>query len=330
MRKYIMIFIIITFVCSIFSGMVFAEKESWPSKISIGAGPHGSGFYMGSSTLAKIINEKFKGLVAGTVEVTGAARHNLKLIQAGQIEIGMSTPDAAWEAWYGKGFAEGEDPYNKVRGMLPGWAGVFQMTTLAKSNINNIKDFDGKPFSCGSKGSSAEAVSRRIFEVFGIKPKLMNLPGADSVRAVRDGLVAGCTNGWPNPAVMQLDITHEVKIVTLDEEQSKKFAEAYPQYIWGMVIPKGTYKLHKEDLTNVCLYNSFYCSKDLPEDMVYEILKVYFQNEKIVEEMWPRMVNGSKIDNIKYLNIPLHPGAVRYAREHGMEVPEDLIPPEMK
>jgi hypothetical protein len=33
---------------------------------------------------------------------------------------------------------------------------------------------------------------------------------------------------------------------------------------------------------------------------------------------------------MKGLGIPLHPGAVKYWKEKGMDIPAELIPPEMK
>jgi len=312
-----------------------AEEKSWPTQISIGAGTQGAAAYMACSAWAKIFNEEFAGKVYFTVEVTAASVHNLRLIQSDQVELGLSAPNAAWEAYNGKGFVEeeGDKPYDKIRGMIPGYGGIWQIYTLAKSNINNIRYFEGKSFSGLSADSLSNLTAKRIFGLFNINVNILNMSMGDSIRALQDGLVVGGLCGWPNPSLSQLDVTNPVKVVVLDEEQSKKFKAAYPQYVWGLTMPKETYRLQDADISTLSYYNNLYCSKDLPEDMVYEMIKRYYkkENEKIVESIWPQMVEGSKPENIIiFMNTPLHPGAVRYYKEQGIEIPENLMPPELK
>ena len=65
---------------------------------------------------------------------------------------------------------------------------------------------------------------------------------------------------------------------------------------------------------------------DLPDDLVYQLVKAVFQNQ-------PRLVKANSaardalpqnVDKDTFL--PFHPGAVRYYREIGVKIPDSLVP----
>lgn len=73
--------------------------------------------------------------------------------------------------------------------------------------------------------------------------------------------------------------------------------------------------------------------KDLSEQAVYDMMVVGLDPDNL-----PDLSNihhnlstiGPYLSQMSSFTVPLHPGAVRYYRDHGVEVPEALIPPEMK
>jgi len=129
--------------------------------------------------------------------------------------------------------------------------------------------------------------------------------------------------------VTELEATHEVKIVTMNEEQKKIFHEKYPQYVW-LDIPPGYYKCTPDGAHNVGLYNMICVRADLPEDFVYELTKAMYENIGDISRAWAQMGEGMALENIGYATAPYHPGAYRYFKEQGIDVPGELIPPEMR
>ena len=90
------------------------------------------------------------------------------------------------------------------------------------------------------------------------------------------------------------------------------------------VIPAGAYKGVTKDVTTVGYSGGFYCSKDLPEDLVYRITKALWENVERFVEVAPVSYKGQiKIENaLRGTVLPLHPGALKFYREKGLQIPK--------
>ncbi|WP_158735923.1 TAXI family TRAP transporter solute-binding subunit [Alteribacillus sp. YIM 98480] len=292
---------------------------------SIGAGTTGGGFHTGGTALSNVLNENMDKMET-VVEVTGSSKDNVQLMQGGEIELGLSSTEVAWEAFNGEFSLEGME-HDKLRTLLPGWPGVYMFVTLADSEIKTIEDLDGKSYSAGPKGSANEIFAERVFDTFDIEPDVVNLPTSDAANALKDGTVDGFSIAWPSSAVTELETSHEVKIVTLSEEEKQTFLDNNPPYLW-LDIPEDAYNAASKGIENFGLYNLFIVSSDIPEETVYEILKTVYENTDTIEQVWPQMAEGMTIENVDQTTIPYHKGAVKFFEEQGADIPEELIPPE--
>jgi uncharacterized protein len=292
---------------------------------SIGAGGAGGGFHSGGTALSTVLNNNMDNMET-VVEVTGASKDNVQLLQAGEVEIGLSSTEIAWEAYNGKFTFDGK-PHDKLRTLFPGWPGVYMFVTLKDSGIDSIHDLDGKKYSSGPKGSSNEVYADRVFKTFGIEPDIVNLPTSDAANALKDGTIDGFSIAWPSSAVTELETSFDVKIVLLGEEDQQKFLDNNPPYVW-LDIPAGAYDAVPNGAESFGLYNLFLVSSDIPEDKVYEIVKAAYENTEHIKQVWPQMADGMSTEFVDKTTIPYHPGAVKYFEEQGVEIPKDLLPPE--
>ncbi|MPZ24792.1 MAG: C4-dicarboxylate ABC transporter substrate-binding protein, partial [Dehalococcoidia bacterium] len=66
-------------------------------------------------------------------------------------------------------------------------------------------------------------------------------------------------------------------------------------------------------------------SQDLDEEFVYDVTRVLHENVDALASGHP---SGGDLapENIEQALCPLHPGAMRYFEEEGIEVPEDMQP----
>lgn len=308
------------------SGTSESGKEE-SLKYSIAAGTTGGGFHTGGTALSTVLNDKMSNMKS-VVEVTGSSMDNVMLIQAGETEIGLSSTEIAWEAYNGEYTFKGKK-HDKLRTLFPGWPGVYMFVTLEDTGIETIEDLNGKKYSSGPKGSANEVYAERIFNTFGIKPNIVNLPTSDAGNALKDGTIDGFSIAWPSSAVTELETSHKVKILTVNEKQKQEFLDNNPPYVW-LEIPPGTYKALPDGAESFGLYNLFLVNSDIDEETVYNILKTTYENTDNIKQVWPQMAEGMKVENIDKTTIPYHPGAVKFFKEQGVEVPEDLLPPEMK
>lgn len=331
LKKILYIFCI-SIVCLFFSISSLAQQEDWPKNLSIGSASIGGGFYMMASALSKVINDKIPG-VNSTVEITGAGEANVTLLKAKEIDIGCSNSVATWESFNMKGWAEGNpEKVNKdIRAVFNGYPAQYIFTTLKKYGINNLSDFEGKVFSVLTKGSGTNLMAKRCFEVLGINIKAVYLSPSDSAASLKDGVISGFALGWPNPTQTLLEAEHEVVIVTPNDEEIKKILAVWPQYSI-IDIPGGVSKVVPEPRTTIGCFGGIACQKDLPTDLVYTIISAVNDNLDIVRSIWPPFADSiMKIEDLlKYSPVPLHTGLLKYVREQGFSVPEELIPPEAK
>lgn len=296
-------------------------------KFSIGAASPGGGFYMGASAISTVINSKLTGYEAN-VEVTGASANNAALVHAGEIQMGMCATEVAWEAYNGK-FDFETRKCDKIRSVLPGWGGVYMFITTDDTGISSIEEIQGKSWSGGPKGSSNEIITNRVIDLLKINVNAMNLPTSDASRSLGDGTIDGFTLAHPASTVLELEATKSVKLFTIDEKYEKEFSELYPQYIW-LDIPSGYYKALPNGAHGAGLYNMLITSSDQDEEFVYQVVKAAYENRELIKTVFPQLSDEMGLENIKYSTIPYHKGAIKYFKEVGIEIPENLIPPEMK
>ena len=65
----------------------------------------------------------------------------------------------------------------------------------------------------------------------------------------------------------------------------------------------------------------------MPEESVYLVTKAIFENLAALHEIH-KATRDVTLENALFgIGAPLHPGAVRYYREIGFDIPPELMPP---
>jgi len=296
-------------------------------KLLLGTSSQGGTYYVWGGGWADIIGKNVPGTDVA-VEVTGGPTSNIQLIESRDMDLGFVTAWLGGEAYNGEGWAK-DQKYTKIRSIFPMYASVMHMYSLKDSGITSVSDFNGNHVSTGGPGSTSAEAGNGLLEVLGIKPgRVSAIPTNTAVDGLRDGTIdAGfAVTGVPGPFMLDLETTHEVQHIGLTEEEMKKALEKYPYWSEG-IIPKGTYKHQEEDILLPSFWNIAIASSELPEDLVYNLVKTTFEKHEELLTVDPS-AKETLVENIKYSTIPYHPGAVKYYKEVGVEIPEHLMPPE--
>lgn len=302
-----------------------AEKQ----RLLLGTSTVGGSYYMLGGTWAKIINDKLPEYDI-SVEVGAGPVATIPLVQNKEMDMAYVTAWTSGEMFYGK-LDKNPKEYNAQRAFLPLYASYVYLYTLKDSGIKSIHDYAGKPVSTGSAGSSSFLAGRVINKALGLNSKLSGMPTGQQLNTLRDGQTkaAYAVSGVPAPFLMELEATHEVEMISLSDADLDMLLKAQPFWSRG-VIPAGTYKCNKDkDISAISLWNFAVANKDLPEDMIYKITKASFESLPQLAAAVKTM-GDLKPQDILNSSIPLHPGAVRYYREKGVDIPDKLLPPEMK
>lgn len=304
-----------------------AEKPD-PSNLLLGTSSQGGTYYVWGGGWADIMGKNIDDIDV-SVEVTGGPASNIQLIQNGDMDLGFVTSWLGGEGYNGEGWTEEE--HDKIRSMFVMYPSVMHMYALKGNGIEAISDFQGNHVSTGAPGSTSAEAGEGLMDVLDIKPdKVSGLPTNTSTDGLRDGTIdAGfAVTGVPGPFMLDLETTHEVQHIGLTDEEMEKVLAEYP-YWDSLDIPKETYKHQEEDTSVVAFWNVGIASSDLSEDLVYELVKTTFEEHEDLLSVDPT-AKDTIADNITYSTVPLHPGALKYYEEEGIEIPDELIPPESK
>ena len=291
--------------------------------------------------MAEMLPRYDKNIYA-TSQASGGGAENIKLISAGEAELGMANQINFSLAAKGLQAFTG-NPISNLR-LLLAMAGpnhvstdAVQFAVPANSNIYTIYDFAGRNVSIGPAGSSCNNYVSMLFESAGIDTKtfrtLQYLNYDEQLTAMSDGLidVASYYSGTPTAGVDQLGNTVDVRMIPISEEILKKATAD-----WGFVginLKAGLYSFMKEDV--LCLQvakHSVFVNEDMEDGLAYRLTKVILDNAE--KELWDvdSYFYGVTKDNLNYgwSSIYVHPGAIRYYEENGIKIPEGCYPPEYK
>lgn len=154
--------------------------------------------------------------------------------------------------------------------------------TLADSGIESVADLEGKRVAIGDIGSGTEANATQILEAHGLSVDDVNaqaLDFADASTNLQDGNVdaAFVTAGTPTGAIQELSASADVKIISFDQEAIDSLMEEYTYYVQED-IPADAYDNFDSTATTVAVQAMLIASNDIPEDQMYEITSVIFDN----------------------------------------------------
>jgi hypothetical protein len=303
------------------------EAKEWPKSLTIGSASIGGTYYLYAGGWSQVI-EKATGIPTG-VEVTGGPNHNMQLVHNGELELGMVTMGPAWEGWHGEGDWTGGVKMTNVRAIFPMYNTYSQWWAFKNAGIESIYDLEGKRVGVGPAGGTAGTYHPRILELLGINATVRHAGISDLVAQHQDGQLDANSfaAGIPVAAVMEAAAQKELVLFGIDGEARDKVCQEWP--FWSpAVIPADTYDFLTEDVETIGIWNMAICSKDLPDDLVYEIVKAVFENHDTM--VTAHQAAAETVPENVVLNtwLPLHPGAIKYYEELGIELPPDVYPPE--
>jgi TRAP transporter TAXI family solute receptor len=296
-------------------------------RMSLATGSSAGVYYLWGGALAKVWSEQIPD-VSFNVEATAGQVPNVRLLEAGELEASMYNIATAYEAWNAIGDYSDRE-YRQQRAIFAMYPSYYVMTALKGSGISSIEDWEGKRVSFGTAGGTVDVIGRNILDTLGIEPdEIVNSGWADVPGQARDGLIdaIGAIGGQPWPPIRDLETTHDLVFYSVTDEQLTKLKEAYPYFVEDE-LPANTYEDMSEAYPTLAFWNLAVAGAEVPEDVVYQMTKLTFENKDLLEATHPSTARFLDPDSVLRVSpIPLHPGAIRYYEEIGLEVPDELRP----
>jgi len=295
--------------------------------IGIGTGGTGGIYYPYGGGVAEIWSKYVEGVKA-VAEVTGASVENVKLAHKGETVIGEVMGDVAVAGY--KGLSKFKGKKYDILSMAIMYPNLLQVVALKKSGITNIEEVKGKNISSGSPGSGTNFMSETVFKALGIpldSYKDSRLSFTETANALRDGTIdVGVWSVGPGTSsILDLSTTHDIHILSFTPEQTKKIL-AFNETYSSVELKGGVYKGVDNDVPTIGVWNVMICQKSLDTDLVYKLVKGLYEHNDYMCKIHPSASYTTPENAVKYSPIPLHPGTIKYLKEKGISVPDNLIP----
>lgn len=297
-------------------------------QLSIGSCPVGCTAYTWSAGIAEVINKNVEG-VSVTAEETKGYVANIKLMQSDQIEISMATSLSSYQAYDASGPYEGSE-----KGNILSWMAIapvaMHVITLKDGPVQSLEDLKGKRVGMGQPGGVSMLDADAMMKTLGLTPDTDFEPFRIRLGGMADGLADGnldaaLWNGsFPLPPVVKLTAAREVQLIPIPDDFFDTMRAEYPPY-FRLSIPAGSYKGIDVDTPTFGLANGMVLSKDVPEEVVYEMTKAIFENLENLKAVHPALGRISKDSVLNGFGAPLHPGALKYYREIGVTGIEEFV-----
>jgi uncharacterized protein len=303
----------------VFVGMATCEDARAAEPLIIGTASPGGPYLIYGQGLARILSRELGQEV--TAQSTQGPAQNIVLMEKKEAMLGFVTMGVALQGWNGTDWAKGTR-YRSMRVIFPMYDTAFQFAVLKRLAIKSLDDFGGLRIGVGPRAGTGGTYVPEIFKLLGISADIRFGAVEQMAAQMADGKLDGVViaTGFPIPALAELDVKQAIDFVQPSSEQSSMIRNKMPEFSPSL-IPAGTYRSRAQDYHTIGLYNFAVAHKELPEDLIFNLVKAVFDNrdELMKSQSSAKETIPENIDRNTML--PLHPGALRYYREVGVPVP---------
>jgi uncharacterized protein len=291
-------------------------EPNWPDHLTIGTASPGGTYYVYGDGLAKILTRTLD-LPVARLATEGPAQ-NIELLEAGEAKLGFVTIGIALQAWNGTGVWVGKKPARSMRAIFPMYDTPFQFLVLQESGIRSITEVAGKRVGVGPRGGTSAAYFPEFFNTLKVPVNLVFGEWAELAEHIHQRTldVLAVAAGVPFPSFVELEAKDKVRYIAFGPDQIATLRLAMPE-LTPSRIPAGTYPSLLRHYQTLGLYNFAVAHAELPDDLVYNVVRAVFENHEEMMEAHAAAAATvpANVDRNSFL--PLHPGAIRYYRQVG-------------
>jgi len=298
-----------------------AQADTFVRMVS---GPSGGSWYPLGAKIMQVLDEKVDGI--STSNTSGGGISNILSVSGGDAEIGWSYAHTSYNGYVGKGKFTKAQP--DVRHFATLYPAMFQVAVRKDSPIKTFADMKAANISPGKAKWTGTAFTESVLKSYGfgfddIKKNggtVHHVSYTESVALMKDGHidVFMAATSMPQASFLELEHSPGIRFVGMPKAKLDEIIKANPGYIPGM-MPKGVYESLDMDLHTLGIVTNMVVHKDLPDDLVYNMCKVFWANHAAfveVKSVWKSVTLENALNGAA---IPIHPGAKKCYDELGVK-----------
>jgi TRAP transporter TAXI family solute receptor len=299
-------------------GLTAASAET---RITYKSAKVGSSYYQMGVELAEAMKAATDGDIIVTLEESQGSVQNVMEVRARGADYVFTTPPAlVGLAQGGKAMFEGKgDPkFGEIRALFPIPSLTMHFVMSADSGVTDLAGLEGKTILLG-KGSFGATEGEKYLGLFGLTDKVTVADAelSNAVAALKNGQIDGfvTAGSWPAPNVIEAAASTPVTVLSLTDDQIAQTKRT------TLVIPAGTYAGQDADIRTTSLPVVAYTTTAMDEDTAYQLTKIFWESKAKLgtTSPWWNGVDQSLMGNIEG---KIHPGALRYYAQAGVELTE--------
>ena len=295
-------------------------KAIQKTTISLGTATPGGGFPLYGNAFAEVLNEADPTLSIEPRNTKGSTE-NIPLLEAGQLDIALSTGEPAYEAFAGIG-----RPRTNLKILTAMYSSPGMFVVRADSPYKSIRDLAGKPIAFGARGSGLVILSRYVLDGLGLKQdedfQSVYLDRAgDGPAMVQDGRVAalwGAGIGWPGFATMAAS-PGGARFIAPDADEIARI-RAKHTFLKPLTVPAGSYPNQNASINSVGSWSFVLARENLPDDVAYRLARTLHGAESALCKKLAQACETTAANTVAAAPNQelIHPGVLRYFREIGV------------
>lgn len=293
--------------------------------ISIGTGGVTGVYYPTGGAICRLVNKDRKEHgVRCSVESTGGSVYNINTIRAGELEMGVAQSDWQFHAYNGTSKFKDAGAFKELRAVFSVHPEPFTVVARADSGIKTFDDLKGKRVNIGNPGSGQRGTMEVLMAEKGWSASdfslTSELKAAEQSKALCDNKIDAMiyTVGHPSGSIKEATTSCDSVIVEVSGKAVNSLVDKNDFYRTA-TIPAGMYRGTNEDVKTFGVGATFVSSANVPDEVVYTVVKSVFENFSTFKKLHPAFANLKKEEMVKDgLSAPLHPGAVKYYKEAGL------------
>jgi TRAP transporter TAXI family solute receptor len=302
------------------------------SELRFGTAGIGGATYIYAAGMADLANPKLPAGTSISVLPIAGGLGNLKLVQAGEMELGLTFDVTTAEAC--GGFGSFKEKQDKVRAVIGGLDAFYFSTFVTKSS--DVTSWD-QIVAAKNKfhllttrpGATGEVAVRQVIAALGSSKAEIEKKGgtieaterAGAAETIRDGQAGGWAHIVPkgHPAATQIVTINDMIMLPLPDNVIKTMVDKYG---WtAATLPADTFKGQTQPLQTVKTASNIVTNASVPEEAIYQFTKAVMENVDKLPKIHAALGTfnpKTAADPILNGKCPLHPGAARYYREAGL------------
>lgn len=290
------------------------------------------------ATLTSVRIQPRHGMAMSAINSAGSGE-NIKLLREDQVDFAIV--QGLWGAYgaTGTGPLAEDGVQSNLRSITSLWPNVehfaLRSDLVETGTIADLLAQEGAGFAIGARNSGTEGSNRHILAGLGVEDPeayfsvefMGYTPSAEAFQNNQIDAINPAA-GPPVGAYTRLTaaVGDEVTLLGFTDEQVAAANGPFDSLWVPFVIEAGTYSGQDEDVTTIGQPNFLAVDDDVPTGDVYLLTKTMYENLPFLNAIHPATGFMSVETALNGLPVPLHPGAVQYYQEVGIEIPDRLMP----